>query len=114
VDPDYGTRGTDDEGLKRIRRELESMKRRSTEVGAPIVERLAAAAEALIPATPPPTEAGREVLDAVGRSLELMALLLDDASRRSQGYPPAALHEAVYVLLEHLERISPFAATPSS
>ena len=113
MDADYGTRGWDDEALRRARLELESMKRRSTEVGALMVERVAVAAEALIAVPPPRTEAGREVMDAVGRSLELMALLVDDASRRSQGYPPAALHEAVHVLLEHMERIT-LAGTPTS
>jgi hypothetical protein len=107
VDADYGTRGADDETLRRVRRDLDSMKRRSIEVGAPIVERVAAAAEELIAAPLPRTDAGREVMDAVCRSLELMTLLVDDASRRNQGYPPAALHEAVYVLLEHMERIKP-------
>jgi hypothetical protein len=53
-------------------------------------------------------------MDAVSRSLELMALLVDDASRRSQGYPPAALHEAVHVLLEHMERLTPYAESPTA
>ena len=84
---------------------LETMKRRSSEAGVMMAERVATAAEALISMPPPSMDAEREVMDTVFRSLDLMALLVHDAGRRQQGYPPAALHEAVHVLLEQMERI---------
>ena len=86
---------------------LEAMKRRSSEAGVPMAERVATATEALISMPPPSVDAEREVMDTVFRSLDLMALLVHDAGRRQQGYPPAALHEAVHVLLEQMERIKP-------
>lgn len=96
-----------DGDLRRVRRDLELLKRRSTEVDAPAVERVATAAQALIDGRPKSADTEREVLETVSRSLDLMTLLVDDASRRRQGYPPAALHEAVHVLLEQMERIKP-------
>ena len=90
---------------------LETMKRRSCEAGVVMAERVATAAEALISMPPPSVDAEREVMDTVFRSLDLMALLVHDAGRRQQGYPPAALHEAVHVLLEQMERIKPRAMT---
>lgn len=86
---------------------LQTMRRRSTEAGVAIAERVGSAAEALIAMPPPSVDAEREVLDTVFRSLDVMALLVHDAGRRQQGYPPAALHEAVHVLLEQMERIKP-------
>jgi hypothetical protein len=86
---------------------LEAMKRRSSEAGVAMAERVATATEALISLPPPSVDAEREVMDTVFRSLDLMALLVHDAGRRQQGYPPAALHEAVHVLLEQMERIKP-------
>lgn len=92
---------------ERVRQDLESMKRRCLEVGAPVVERVVSATEALIAVHPASVDTEREVMDTVFRSLDLMTLLVDDANRRRQGYPPAALHEAVHVLLEQMERIKP-------
>jgi hypothetical protein len=86
---------------------LQTMKQRSTEAGVAIAERVATAAEALIAMPPPSIDAEREVIDTVFRSLDVMALLVHDAGRRQQGYPPAALHEAVHMLLEQMERIKP-------
>ncbi len=86
---------------------LQTMKRRSSEAGVAMAERVATAAEALISMPPPSVDAEREVIDTVFRSLDVMALLVHDAGRRQQGYPPAALHEAVHVLLEQMERIKP-------
>ena len=83
---------------------LQTMKQRSTEAGVAMAERVATAAEALI-SMPPSMDAEREVMDTVFRSLDVMALLVHDAGRRQQGYPPAALHEAVHVLLEQMERM---------
>ena len=93
--------------MEQVRRHLHSMKRRSTEAGVAIVEQVATAAEALIDTHPASADTEREIMDTVVRSLDLMALLVHDAGRRQQGYPPAALHEAVHVLLEHMARIRP-------
>ena len=104
--------GTADEAvLQQLRHHLESMKRRSTEAGVAVVEQVATAAEALIEMRPATPDSEREVMDAVHRSLDLMTLLVHDAGRRQQGYPPAALHEAVHVLLEQMDRINPRVAS---
>ena len=84
---------------------LASMKQRSSETGVPVVERVATAAEALIAMGPRTEDADREVMETVFRSLDVMTLLVHDAGRRRQGYPPAALHEAVHVLLEQMDRL---------
>ena len=99
--------GTDQVELQRVREHLETMKRRSSEAGVTMVERVATATEALMALRPSSVDTEREVMDTVFRSLDLMTLLVDDAGRRQQGYPPAALPEAVHILLEQLERIKP-------
>jgi hypothetical protein len=86
---------------------LETMRRQSTEAGVVMAERVASATEALISMPLATLDAEREVMDTVSRSLDLMARLVHDAGRRQQGYPPAALHEAVFTLLEQMERIKP-------
>ena len=96
-----------DMARERLLEHVAMMKRRSTEVGIPVVERVATATEALIAGRAFSVQSEREVMDTVVRSLDLMTLLVDDAGRRQQGYPPAALHEAVHVLLEQMERIKP-------
>jgi chemotaxis protein histidine kinase CheA len=96
-----------DAARQRARAHLETMKRRSSEAGIPVLERVAHAAEALIAVQPGSVDTEREVMETVFRSLDIMALLVDDAGRRRQGYPPAALHEAVHVLLEQMERVKP-------
>jgi hypothetical protein len=96
-----------DAELQRVRQHLQTMKWRSLQAGIAVAERVATATEALIATRPPSTDTEREVMDTVVRSLDLMALLVDDAGRRRQGYPPAALHEAVHVLLEQIDRIKP-------
>jgi chemotaxis protein histidine kinase CheA len=96
--------------IEQVRRHLHSMRLRSTEAGVAIVEQVATAAEALIDTRPESADTEREIMDTVVRSLDLMTLLVDDAGRRQQGYPPAALHEAVHVLLEHMARIRPHGA----
>ena len=93
-----------------VRRHVERMRQRSGEVGVPVVDRVASATEALMAARPQSAEAEREVMEIVARSLDLMALLVTDANRRQQGYPPAALQEAVVVLLELMERLKSDAA----
>ena len=94
----------------RVRQDFERMKQQSGEVGVPVAQRVASAAEALMAAPRRSVEAEREVMEIVARSLDLMALLVTDANRRQQGYPPAALQEAVVVLLEQMERIRSEAA----
>ena len=89
----------------RVRQDFERIRERSGEVGVPVVERVVSATEALIAAGPRSAEAEREMMEMVARSLDLMALLVTDANRRQQGYPPAALQEAVVVLLEQMERL---------
>lgn len=90
---------------ERVREHLATMRQRSSEAGVAVLERVANATEALISMQPPTVDSEREVMDTIFRSLDLMALLVDDAGRRRQGYPPAALHEAVHVLLEQMDRI---------
>jgi hypothetical protein len=90
---------------QRVLEHLESMKRRSTEAGMAVVEKVATAAEALIAMQAPSVDSEREVMETVCRGLDLMTLLVHDHGRRKQGYPPAALHEAVHVLLEQMDRI---------
>ena len=112
MDIQYGHRQEQDAAAERMHERqmalehLQTMKRRSCEAGVTMAERVATAAEALI-SMPPSVDAEREVMDTVFRSLDVMALLVHDAGRRQQGYPPAALHEAVHVLLEQMERIKP-------
>jgi hypothetical protein len=103
----YASVNEHDLARERARQHLAALKRRSTEAGVAVVERVASAAEELIEMRAPSEDSEREVMDTVTRSLDLMALLVHDAGRRRQGYPPAALHEAVHVLLEHVERIKP-------
>jgi hypothetical protein len=98
--------GANDAVRQQVRLHLESMKRKSSEVGAFVAEQVASAAEALID-MPASAQTEREVMDTVLRSLDVMALLVNDAGRRQKGYPPAALHEAVHVLLEQMDRIKP-------
>ena len=93
--------------LQDIREHLETLRLRSTEVGTPVVAQVANATEALIAMRAGSVDSEREVMDTVFRSLDVMALLVHDASRRQQGYPPAALHEAVHTLLEQMDRIRP-------
>jgi hypothetical protein len=90
---------------------LQTMKRKSSEAGVAMAERVASAAEALIAMPLPSEDAEREVIDTVSRSVDVMTLLVHDAGRRQQGYPPAALHEAVHMLLEQMERITPKSRT---
>jgi chemotaxis protein histidine kinase CheA len=90
----------------RVRQDFERLKQRCGEAGVPVVERVVSATEALlVAARPRSAEAEREMIEMVARSLDLMALLVTDANRRQQGYPPAALQEAVVVLLEQMERL---------
>jgi hypothetical protein len=96
----------------RVRESLESAKRRSNEAGVTVAQQVASATEALMSMDSLSLEAEREVLETVCRSLDLMNLLVDDAGRRRQGYPPAALHEAVYMLLEQMNRLRPRLSPP--
>jgi hypothetical protein len=111
VDFDYA--GDDGQvELDRVRETLESIKRRSSEQGVPMVQQVASATEALMSMESLSLDTEREVVETVCRSLDLMTLLVNDAGRRQQGYPPAALHEAVYTLLEQMNRLRPRMAQP--
>lgn len=110
VDIQYGSRegaGQQIDERQQALAHLATMKRRSTEAGVVLAERVANATEALIAMPFQSQDAEREAMDTVFRSLDVMALLVNDAGRRRQGYPPAALHEAVHMLLEQVERITP-------
>lgn len=98
---------SDAAALRHIREHLASLKQRSSEVGSTVVDQVADATEALIAMRPGSVDSEREVMDTVFRSLDVMSLLVHDAGRRRQGYPPAALHEAVHTLLEQMDRIRP-------
>ena len=106
----YGCQGGADQEID-VRQQalahLAAMKRRSSEAGVPLAERVATATEALISMPFQSQDAEREALETVFRGIDVMALLVSDAGRRRQGYPPAALHEAVHVLLEQVDRITP-------
>jgi hypothetical protein len=97
--------GSGDAERQRVREHLQAMRRQSSEAGVVMAERVASAAEALISMCPPSVDSEREVMETVFRSLDVMALLVHDAGRRQQGYPPAALHEAVHALLEQMDRV---------
>jgi hypothetical protein len=70
-------------------------------------ERLAQAAEALLLMHPSTHDTELELMETVHRSVDVVSLLIHDAGRRQQGYPPAALHEAVFSLMEQIERLRP-------
>jgi hypothetical protein len=90
-----------------IREHLASVRQASSEMGISTAERLAAAAEALLSMQPVSHDAEMEVMDTIHRSVDVVSLLIHDAGRRRQGYPPAALHEAVFTLMEQMERLRP-------
>lgn len=79
----------------------------SSQLGISTGERLVEAAEALLAMQPSSPDAELEVLETVHRSVDVVSLLIHDAGRRRQGYPPAALHEAVFTLMEQMERLRP-------
>ena len=90
-----------------IREHLATVRRTSSELNIPTAERLAEAAEALLSMQPVAADRELEVLETVHRSVDVVSLLIHDADRRRQGYPPAALHEAVFTLMEQMERVQP-------
>jgi hypothetical protein len=76
-------------------------------MGITTVQTLADAAEALLALRPATPDSELELMETVHRSVDVVSLLIHDAGRRRQGYPPAALHEAVHTLLEQIERLRP-------
>ncbi len=90
-----------------IKASLASARQVSTEMGITTVQTLADAAEALLSMRPATPDSEWELMDTVNRSVDVVSLLIHDAGRRRQGYPPAALHEAVHTLLEQIERLRP-------
>jgi hypothetical protein len=94
-------------GNQQIREHLASVRQTSSEMGIQTAERLAQAAEALLMMQPPTHASEMELMETVHRSVDVVSLLIHDAGRRQQGYPPAALHEAVFSLMEQMERLRP-------
>ena len=76
-------------------------------MGISTVQTVADAAEALLSMRPATPDSELELMETVHRSVDVVSLLIHDAGRRKQGYPPAALHEAVHTLLEQIERLRP-------
>jgi chemotaxis protein histidine kinase CheA len=93
--------------IQQIREHLASARHASRLLGISSAQRLAGAAEALLSVESDSHESEREIIDAALRSVDVVLLLIHDAGRRQQGYPPAALHEAVFALMEHMERLRP-------
>jgi len=94
-------------GNQQIREHLASVRQASHEMGVSTAERLAEAAESLLLLQPPSHDTAVELMETVHRSMDVASLLIHDAGRRQQGYPPAALHEAVFTLMEQIERLRP-------
>lgn len=90
-----------------LRESLASARQASSEMGITTAQTLADAAEALLSMRPASPDSEWEFIDTVNRSVDVVSLLIHDAGRRRQGYPPAALHEAVHTLLEQIERLRP-------
>ena len=90
-----------------IRDHFASARQTSTEMGLSTVQTLADAAESLLSMRPVTPDTEWELRETVNRSVDVVSLLIHDASRRRQGHPPAALHEAVHTLLEQIERLRP-------
>jgi hypothetical protein len=90
-----------------IRAHLASARQASDAMGISTVQTVADAAEALLSMRPATPDSELELMETVHRSVDVVSLLIHDAGRRKQGYPPAALHEAVHTLLEQIERLRP-------
>ena len=90
-----------------IREHLATVRQTSSEMGISTAQRLAEAAEALLAMRGLSQHSELEVMETVNRSVDVVSLLIHDAGRRQQGYPPAALHEAVFTLMEQMERLRP-------
>jgi hypothetical protein len=93
--------------IQQIREHLASARLASRQMGISTVLRLADATEALLPRGDVAVESERELVETALRGVDVMSLLIHDADRRQQGYPPAALHEAVFALMEQMERLQP-------
>jgi hypothetical protein len=90
-----------------IREHLATVRQTSSEMGISTAQRLAEAAEALLTMRGLSQATEVELMETVTRSVDVVSLLIHDAGRRQQGYPPAALHEAVFTLMEQMERLRP-------
>ena len=93
--------------LQTIKQQLATVKQQSTRGGMATVQHVAEATESLLSVPVASEETAREIVETACRSMEVMTLLIHDAGRRQQGYPPAALHEAVHALMEQIERLRP-------
>jgi hypothetical protein len=90
-----------------IREHLATARLASEAMGISTVNALADATEALLSMQPVTPDSELELMETVHRSVDVVSLLIHDAGRRKQGYPPAALHEAVHTLMEQIERLRP-------
>jgi hypothetical protein len=90
-----------------IREHLATVRQTSSEMGISTAQRLAEAAEALLAMRGLSQDSEVELMETVTRSVDVVSLLIHDAGRRQKGYPPAALHEAVFTLMEQMERLRP-------
>ena len=90
-----------------LRENLAQVRQTSCEMGISTAQRLAEAAEALLSMQPASHDTELELMETVHRSVDVVSLLIHDAGRRRQGYPPAALQEAVFTLMEQMERLKP-------
>jgi hypothetical protein len=95
-----------------IRQHLQTARQASSEMGITTVQALADATEALLSMQPATPDSEVELRETVHRSVDVVSLLIHDAGRRRQGYPPAALHEAVHTLFEQIERLRPGLVRP--
>lgn len=90
-----------------LRDNLAQVRQTSYEMGISTAQRLADAAEALLAMEAASRDTEVELMETVNRSVDVVSLLIHDAGRRQQGYPPAALQEAVFTLMEQMERLKP-------
>jgi hypothetical protein len=95
-----------------LRENLAQVRQTCDEMGISTAQRLAEAAEALLSMQPSSPDSEVELMETVHRSVDVVCLLIHDAGRRQQGYPPAALHEAVFTLMEQMERLRPGLVRP--
>jgi hypothetical protein len=95
-----------------LRENLAQARQTCSEMGISTAQRLAEAAEALLSMQPASPDSEVELMETVHRSVDVVSLLIHDAGRRQQGYPPAALHEAVFTLMEQMERVRPGLVRP--
>ncbi len=100
--------------IQDIRDQLAHNRRTSSEMGISVAQRLTEAAEMLLLQHPDSLTGEPDLMDTIHRSVDVVSLLIHDAGRRQRGYPPAALHEAVFALMEQIERMRPGLVRPET